>query len=61
MTNITKIIRRGLDLLTLITENNSITWGCFKMRLSYELDGVTYILTTSINGTFVYKPLTGKK
>lgn len=31
------------------------------MRLSYEIDGVTYVLTTSVNGTFVYKPLTGKK
>ena len=42
-------------------ENNSIIWEYCKMRLSYELDGVTYVLTTSVNGTFVYKPLTGKK
>lgn len=30
------------------------------MKLSYELDGVVYVLTGSSNGVFSYKPLTAK-
>lgn len=31
------------------------------MKLSYEINGETYILTGMINGVATYKKLTGKK
>ncbi len=31
------------------------------MRMSYEMDGITYVLTGMSYGVAQYKPLTGRK